>query len=88
MNLTTSEYAPELGIYFHRMSTLSKGLYYLDHPADSEQEAVSGSTLSVHYTGYHPDGSVFDNSRERAPFPLLLEKAQVTSEWDPGIVGN
>jgi len=56
VNLTTSEYALELGIHFHRMSTLSKGLHYLYHPADSEQEAVSGSTLSVHYTGYHPDG--------------------------------
>lgn len=87
MNPTTSEYAPEPGIDFHPMATLSKGLYYLDHPADSEQEAMSASTLSVHYTGYHPDGSVFDSSRERASFPVLLGKGQVTSGWDPEIVG-
>ena len=72
MDPTTLEYAPELGIDFDRMSTLSEGLYCLDHPAGSGEEAVSGATVSVHYTGYHPDGSVFDSSHERAPFPVLL----------------
>ena len=87
MDPTTLEYAPELGIDFDRMSTLSEDLYCLDHPAGTGEEAVSGATVSVHYTGYHPDGSVFDSSRERAPFPVLLGAGQVISGWDLGILG-
>ena len=87
MDPTTVGYAPELEIDFGRMSTLSDGLYCQDHPAGEGAEAVSGATVSVHYTGFLPDGSVFDSSRTRAPFSVLLGAGQVIPGWDLGILG-
>lgn len=50
-------------------------------------EAVSGSTVSVHYTGMLPDGTVFDSSVNRGPFTLQLGAGMVIQGWDQGLVG-
>ena len=88
MDPTTLEYAPELGIPFDRMSTLSEGLYCLDHPArQGRGSGVWRDDKRPLHPGYHPDGSVFDSSRERAPFPVFVGAGQVISGWNLGIVG-
>jgi peptidylprolyl isomerase len=44
------------------------------------------STVSVHYTGYLPDGSFFDSSVERGqPIQFPLGKGAVIKGWDEGI---
>lgn len=83
----TVEFAAELELDLARSSVLLEGLYCLDDPAGRGEEAEPGATLTVHYTGYQPDGSIFDSSRDRAPFSVLLGAGQVIPGWDLGLRG-
>jgi FKBP-type peptidyl-prolyl cis-trans isomerase FkpA len=57
-------------------------------------EAVSGSAVSVNYTGWlydpsKPDqkGLVFDTTLGRGPFGFTLGTGQVIAGWDQGVPG-
>ncbi len=84
---TTLVYDSDLGIDFDGMTVLAEGLYCVDRPAGGGAEAEPGATVSVHYTGYLPDGTSFDSSRDRAPFSVLLGVGQVIPGWDLGLLG-
>ena len=51
-------------------------------------EAVSGKTVSVHYTGWLTDGTKFDSSVDRGQtFSFRLGAGQVIQGWDQGVSG-
>ncbi len=51
-------------------------------------EAVAGKTITVHYLGMLPDGTVFDGSKKRGqPFTFTLGAGQVIAGWDQGFAG-
>jgi FKBP-type peptidyl-prolyl cis-trans isomerase len=55
---------------------------------DSTQMAQSGQAATVHYTGWLPDGSKFDSSRDRGtPFTFPLGGGRVIRGWDLGVQG-
>ena len=56
--------------------------------AGTGAEAVSGKTVSVHYTGTLTDGKKFDSSLDRGqPFKFQLGAGQVIQGWEKGIAG-
>ena len=71
-------------------------------PADTPADALETSTLiegegdgaaadqilTVHYIGYLPDGTVFDQSWDKPqPFTFQLGAGRVIPGWDNGLVG-
>jgi FKBP-type peptidyl-prolyl cis-trans isomerase len=49
--------------------------------------AVTGDTVTVHYTGAFLDGRVFDSSVGRAPFTFRLGTGAVIPGFEQGIIG-
>jgi peptidylprolyl isomerase len=50
--------------------------------------AKPGDTVTVHYTGALPDGTVFDSSRTRGePYPVTIGVTPVIQGWQQGLVG-
>jgi peptidylprolyl isomerase len=66
--------------------TTESGLQYLIVDEGTGTKAESGEVVSVHYTGYLTDGTVFDSSVERGvPFTFPLGQGRVIRGWDEGI---
>ena len=58
-----------------RLVTLEGGLQVQDTKVGEGQEAKSGDTVAVHYTGWLTDGTKFDSSLDRGqPFVFVLDK--------------
>jgi FKBP-type peptidyl-prolyl cis-trans isomerase len=68
---------------------LMEQLKKTDTTIGTGQEAKSGDTVSVLYTGSLDDGTVFDASSKHGnqPFSFLLGGGQVIPGWDLGVVG-
>jgi FKBP-type peptidyl-prolyl cis-trans isomerase len=74
------------------MRSTSTGLQYIDHQVGTGDEALSGSIVSVHYTGWlYNDGKrgkKFDSSVDRGqPFQFPLGAGSVIKGWDEGVQG-
>ena len=65
-----------------------QGLTITDIKVGTGAEAVSGSTVTVHYTGWLTNGTKFDSSLDRdAPFTFTIGAGQVISGWEKGVAG-
>ncbi len=75
-----------LGEMSQGFETTSSGLRFKIEEKGDGPKAEKGKTVSVHYKGMLPDGSVFDSSYKRnQPIDFALGKGQVISGWDEGI---
>ena len=82
------KYAPSLGVDLGAMNRSDTGLYTQDKVEGTGTEAVKGSKVTVHYTGWLTDGYKFDSSRDRnQPFSFTLGVGQVIKGWDEGVTG-
>ena len=73
------------------------GNLYSQEPADlvmedkligTGTEAVAGKKVTVHYSGFITNGTMFDSSIPRkTPFTFILGAGEVIQGWDRGVVG-
>lgn len=81
-------FAPQLGVDLQSMTKTPSGLAYKDTKVGTGPEAKAGQTATVHYTGWLPDGTKFDSSRDGGqPFNFSLGAGQVIKGWDEGVAG-
>jgi FKBP-type peptidyl-prolyl cis-trans isomerase FkpA len=79
---------PSLGVDTTAMTKTPSGLRYQDVARGQGAEAKAGQTVSVHYTGWLPNGEKFDSSRDRnQPFGFRLGAGEVIAGWDEGVAG-
>jgi FKBP-type peptidyl-prolyl cis-trans isomerase len=71
------------------MTRTPSGLRYQNLAAgEGTEQATAGKVVSVHYTGWLPNGEKFDSSRDRnEPFGFTLGAGQVIAGWDEGVAG-
>ncbi len=74
------------------MTTTPSGLQYEDTQIGSGDEAKSGQSVTVHYTGWlyndGVQGKKFDSSKDRGdPFVFSLGAGMVIKGWDEGVAG-
>ncbi len=71
-----------------RYTTSASGLKYVDLVVGDGATATAGHTVTVHYTGWLTDGSMFDSSLSRGePFEFPLGAGHVIRGWDEGVAG-
>ncbi len=68
------------------LQTSPSGLQFsIDRPGTGSLP-VAGQIVSVHYTGWLPDGTKFDSSRDRGtPLEFPLGQGRVIRGWDEGV---
>ena len=49
--------------------------------------ATKGQVVSIHYTGWLPDGTKFDTTVDRQPLQFQLGQGHVLKGWDLGVEG-
>jgi peptidylprolyl isomerase len=77
-----------LGVDTTKMTKAPSGLWYTDMAVGQGDPAAAGRTVTVHYTGWLPNGTKFDSSRDRGePFAFTLGAGQVIAGWDEGVKG-
>ncbi|HKJ93511.1 MAG TPA: FKBP-type peptidyl-prolyl cis-trans isomerase [Longimicrobiales bacterium] len=87
-NPQTIQYADSLHVDLSSMTRTEDGLYYKDIKEGSGEEAEPGDVAVVHYTGYLPNGKVFDaNGPSDPPFTFEMGIGRVIRGWDIGVQG-
>lgn len=81
---TLEEYLEQNNITDYQ--TTDSGLIYVIEKEGSSEFPKVGQTVTVHYTGFHLDGTKFDSSYDYGQaFSFLLGAGQVIQGWDEGI---
>jgi FKBP-type peptidyl-prolyl cis-trans isomerase FkpA len=85
----TTTYAAELNVDLTNMTRLESGLYIQDLEEGEGEAVEAGQVALVQYTGWLPDGTLFDSSRQpgRQPFDVVVGRGEVIEGWDQGLPG-
>jgi peptidylprolyl isomerase len=82
------EYDESLGIDISRMTETSTGLFYEDVTVGSGAVAAAGDEVDVLYSGWLPNGTLFDTTDDNGvPITFTLGAGEVIDGWDQGLVG-
>ena len=87
-DITTTTFAPILGVNLAAMTKTAGGVYYRDLSVGTGTPIDTGSKVQVRYAGFLVNGSLFDQSQPTAaPLTFTLGKGGVIKGWDEGLVG-
>jgi peptidylprolyl isomerase len=67
--------------------TTASGLTYETLKPGSGDQATAGKTAVVHYTGTLTNGTQFDSSRGKQPYPVTIGVSSVIPGWHEGLAG-
>jgi peptidylprolyl isomerase len=83
-----TEYSAELNVNLAEMTKSETGLYTKDILEGTGDVAKTGDRVRAHYTGWLPDGTMFDSSMDGdAPIEFGLGAGELIKGWDEGMVG-
>jgi peptidylprolyl isomerase len=83
-----SVYAPELRVDLGAMTKTSSGLLYRDLTPGDGDLVKAGNTVTLHYSGFLPNGNSFDKNQEPdQPLEFKLGQRRTISGWEEGLVG-
>ena len=70
------------------LNKLADGLEYGDLLTGTGPVPVTGQTITVQYTGWLTNGTMFDSSRQsgRTPFSFAIGTNAVIKGWDEGVI--
>jgi FKBP-type peptidyl-prolyl cis-trans isomerase FkpA len=87
--IDTTTFAPALNIDLSAFTVTASGLYYRDLKVGTgDSTAKTGNSVLVHYKGWLPNGTLFDQSSpDQAPFGFTIGAGSVIRAWDEGIIG-
>lgn len=81
------DYHPDLQVDITAMRLHPSGLLWADDSVGTGDSLDVDMTAVVHYTGWLPDGTAFDTSRETGPFSFRVGAGEVIDAWDLGVIG-
>lgn len=83
-----SSYAPELRVDVDAMTKTASGLMYRDLTPGDGDLVKAGNTVTLHYTGYLPNGNSFDKNQEPdQPLEFKLGIRRTIAGWEEGLIG-
>ncbi|MGH7656805.1 MAG: FKBP-type peptidyl-prolyl cis-trans isomerase [Gemmatimonadales bacterium] len=82
-----SEFAPELGVDLETMTRTSSGLYWKTTREGNGRPAEAGDTVSMAYSGWLTNGTLFDRAPAESPYSFVLGYREVIGGWDEGVAG-
>lgn len=85
--LERQTFNPLLAVNLAASTKTAHGAYYRDIAPGTGATVASNDGLDVDYIGQLADGTIFDASQGRGPFPFVLGVHQVIDGWDEGLVG-
>ena len=80
-------YAPALAVDLSKLQKTETGVLYQDVTVGTGAEAKYNTRVTVHYTGWLPNGKQFDSSRNGTPFQFTIGAKEVIRGWDEGVPG-
>ncbi len=81
---TATKFVASKGIDVSNPTVTPSGLWFTDEQAGDGKAAAKTSNVTVHYTGWLPNGSKFDSSRDRGQ-PITFGLNQVIPGWTEGV---
>jgi peptidylprolyl isomerase len=83
-----TNFASSLGVDLGKSTKTTNGAYYRDVVAGNGATVVNGQLITVRYTGYFADGSIFDsNVSEPTPQIFPIGVGRVIPGWDEAVPG-
>lgn len=83
-NDAATKFVASKGIDVTNPTITPTGLWYTDEKAGDGKQASRSSRVTVHYTGWLPNGSKFDSSRDHGQ-PITFGLNQVIPGWTEGV---